>query len=322
MSSSSRRWLRIVQCKSNLGTFQRFALRSRNGLVGTVGLGFRPEGRLTLPWNYFPLARDPPEGILPPVKPHEAIRSTSRGKCVSVVGCSQLPMRSTRIITGLVFVAAGAYALGLTALLLWLSGDWRWVEGWIFGVWWVSFMAAILLWLHYKDPALLAERMRMPGSGGESHADMAILIGVKAGFIAWIFLSPLDVRFGWLPRLPLWGEVCGCILLLGGSFFAFRALADNTFASPLVRIQTERGQHVIDTGAYGFVRHPMYLGASLVFVGGALLLGSLCGLLVGLAMVGLLILRIFGEEKLLARDLEGYKEYLQKVRYRLVPHVW
>jgi protein-S-isoprenylcysteine O-methyltransferase Ste14 len=66
----------------------------------------------------------------------------------------------------------------------------------------------------------------------------------------------------------------------------------------------------------------MYLGASLVFVGGALLLGSLCGLLVGLAMVGLLILRIFGEEKLLARDLEGYKEYLQKVRYRLVPHVW
>ncbi|MGA3318305.1 MAG: isoprenylcysteine carboxylmethyltransferase family protein [Candidatus Korobacteraceae bacterium] len=231
-------------------------------------------------------------------------------------------MRSTRIITGLVFVAAGAYALGLTALLLWLSGDWRWVEGWIFGVWWVSFMAAILLWLHYKDPALLAERMRMPGSGGESHADMAILIGVKAGFIAWIFLSPLDVRFGWLPRLPLWGEVCGCILLLGGSFFAFRALADNTFASPLVRIQTERGQHVIDTGAYGFVRHPMYLGASLVFVGGALLLGSLCGLLVGLAMVGLLILRIFGEEKLLARDLEGYKEYLQKVRYRLVPHVW
>jgi protein-S-isoprenylcysteine O-methyltransferase Ste14 len=66
----------------------------------------------------------------------------------------------------------------------------------------------------------------------------------------------------------------------------------------------------------------MYLGASLVFVGAALLLGSVYGLLAGLAMVGLLILRILGEEKLLARDLEGYKEYLQKVRYRLVPHVW
>jgi len=66
----------------------------------------------------------------------------------------------------------------------------------------------------------------------------------------------------------------------------------------------------------------MYLGASLVFVGGALLLGSISGLLLGLAMVGLMVVRIFGEEKLLARDLKGYQEYLQKVRYRLVPHVW
>ncbi|MGO9368916.1 MAG: methyltransferase family protein, partial [Terriglobales bacterium] len=68
--------------------------------------------------------------------------------------------------------------------------------------------------------------------------------------------------------------------------------------------------------------HPMYLGASLVFVGAALLLGSTSALLLGLAMIGLLVVRIFGEEKLLARDLEGYKEYLQKVRYRLVPHIW
>ncbi len=231
-------------------------------------------------------------------------------------------MRPTPIITGLVFVAVGAGVLGATTLLLWLSGDWQWVEGWIFGVWWGSFIAATFLWLHYKDPALLAERMRMPGSGGESRADMAILIGVKVGVIAWVVLSPLDVRFGWMPRLPRWSEVCGGILLLGGSFFMFRAFTDNTYLSQLVRIQTERGQHVIDTGVYGFVRHPMYLGATLWFVGGALLLGSVCGLLVGLANVGLLILRIFGEEKLLTRDLEGYKEYLQKVRYRLVPHVW
>ena len=231
-------------------------------------------------------------------------------------------MRPTPIITGLMFLAAGAYVLGVATLLLWLSGDWRWVEGWIFGVWWVSFIAATFLWLLYEDPGLLAERMRMPGSGGEPRADMAILIGVKVGFIAWIVLSPLDVRFGWMPRLPLWSEVCGGILLLPGSFFTFRAFTDNTYLSQLVRIQTERGQHVIDTGVYGFVRHPMYLGASLWFVGGALLLGSVCGLLVALAEVLLLVLRIFGEERLLARDLEGYQEYVEKVRYRLVPHFW
>ena len=231
-------------------------------------------------------------------------------------------MRSTPIITGLMLVAAPVGVLGFAALMLWLSGDWRWVEGWIFGVWWVSFVAAIFLWLRFRDPALLAERMRMPGSGGESRADMAILIGIKVCFLASIVVSALDVRFGWTPRLPLWSEVCGGILLLGGSFPFFRAFTDNPYLSQLVRIQTERGQHVIDTGVYGFVRHPMYLGASLVFVGGPLLLGSVCGLLVGLATVGLLILRILGEEKLLARDLEGYEEYLQKVRYRLVPHVW
>jgi protein-S-isoprenylcysteine O-methyltransferase Ste14 len=68
--------------------------------------------------------------------------------------------------------------------------------------------------------------------------------------------------------------------------------------------------------------HPMYLGASLAFIGGALLLGSVSGLLLGLAMVGLIVVRIFGEEKLLARDLKGYRQYLQRVRYRLVPRVW
>jgi len=231
-------------------------------------------------------------------------------------------MRSTPISAALMFAGIGAYVLGAAALLLWLSGNWRWVEGWIFGLWLVSFIPAIFLWLHYKDPALLAERLRLPGSGGESRADVAILFGVKLGWIAWIVLSPLDVRFGWMPRLPLGSEVCGGILLLAGSFFMFRAFTDNTYLSQLVRIQSERGQHVIDTGVYGVVRHPMYLGASLVFVGGALLLGSLCGLLVALAEVLLLVLRIFGEEKLLARDLAGYGAYRQKVRYRLMPHLW
>jgi protein-S-isoprenylcysteine O-methyltransferase Ste14 len=230
-------------------------------------------------------------------------------------------MCRTPIVTGLLFVAAGAHVLCLTALVLWLSGNWRWVEGWIFGgVWLVSFIAAMFLWLYFKDPALLAERLRMPGCGGESRADMVILLAVKLGFLAWMILSPFDVRFGWLPRLPLRSEVCGCILLAGGSFFMLRALTDNTYALQLVRIQTERGQHLIDTGVYGFVRHPMYLGANLMMVGGALLLGSVCGLLAGLAVVRLIV-RIFGEEKLLTRDLKGYLAYREKVQYRLVPRV-
>jgi len=228
-------------------------------------------------------------------------------------------MRSTPTIAGLLLAAVAVVFLGL---VLGLSGDWRWVEGWIFVVWWVSFFAFNLLWLRSRDPALLAERMRMPGSGGESRSDLAILIGIKLCGMALIVVPALDVRFGWTPRLPLWCEICGSILLLGGSFPFLRAFTDNTYASQLVRIQTERGQHVIDTGVYGFVRHPMYLGGGLVFIGGALLLGSISGLLLGLAMVGLMVVRIFVEEKLLTRDLEGYRAYREKVRYRLIPHVW
>lgn len=231
-------------------------------------------------------------------------------------------MRSTPLITGLIVVLVPVSVVGVAALMLSLSGDWHWVEEGIFGVWLGSFVAAILLWLRRKDPALLVERMRMPGSGGESRADVVILIGMKVSFLALILLPALDVRYTWTHRLPLWSEACGGVLLLGGSFPFFRAHTDNTYASQLVRIQTERGQHVIDTGVYGFVRHPMYLGAVLTSLGAALLLGSVYGLLAALALVGLIILRIYGEEELLTRELEGYEAYRQKVRYRLVPYVW
>ena len=231
-------------------------------------------------------------------------------------------MRPAPLIATIMLLAFPVGVLGFSALLLWVSGDWRWVEGWIFGVWWVSFAAATVVWLRLKDPALLAERMRMPGTGGESRADMVILLAIKLCFLTLLVVPALNVRFAWTPRLPLWCEVCGGVLLFAGSFPFFRAFTDNPYLSQLVRIQAERGQHVIATGLYGFVRHPMYLGASIVFVGGPLLLGSLYGFLVGLVTIGLLVLRILGEEKLLARDLPGYGEYLHKVRYRLVPHVW
>jgi len=228
-------------------------------------------------------------------------------------------MRPTPIILGLMLAGLALVYIGL---LLWLSGNWRWVEGWIFGLWFVSFASALLLWLRSKDPALLAERFRMPGTGGESRSDVAILIAIKLCWLAFFVVPPLDLRFGWTPRLPLWCEICGGALLLGGSFPFFRAFTDNTYASQLVRIQTERGQRVVDTGVYSIVRHPMYLGASLAFMGGAMVLGSISGLLLALVLFALLVVRISIEENLLVRDLDGYKEYLQRVRYRLVPHVW
>lgn len=214
------------------------------------------------------------------------------------------------------------YLLAWPAMQLWLSGNWLWVEGWIFGAWLFGISMVSLVWLQRHDPALLAERYRPIGSGGQSRADIVMVLGLVLGFIAWTALPPLDLRYGWTPRLPRWLEVPGGALLAVAAFFLFRSFTDNTFLSGLVRIQKERRHHVVSTGVYGFVRHPMYLGATAMFVGGALLFGSTLGLIVGLALVALLGVRILGEEKLLTRELEGYEAYRRKVRYRLLPGVW
>ena len=227
------------------------------------------------------------------------------------------PVTRTRLF------ATAAYVLVWPVLQLWLSADWWWVEGWLFGLWFLAVCAACIAWLYRRDPALLAERYRRPGTGGQSRADEFIVYVLLFGFMAWIVLPPLDAhRFGWTPRMPAWVEGSGAVLLLGAAFFLFRSFSDNPFLSPLVRVQPERRQRVVSTGVYGLVRHPMYLGASLMFVGGPALLGSAWGLLLGLGLVLLLIVRIVGEEKLLARELNSYESYRANVRYRLLPYIW
>jgi len=218
---------------------------------------------------------------------------------------------------------AFAYVLALPVLLLWLSGNWRWPEGWVFTIWFLGLCYVTILYLYRNDPALLSERYRRPGTGGQSVWDLFVVIGLVVGFTAWIVLMPLDSqRFGWSPQLPVWLQVLGLAMLVGSSVLFFRSYKDNPYVSALVRVQEDRGQQVVSTGVYGFVRHPMYLGGSLLFLGAPLLLGSVWGLVVGSALVLLLAARIVGEERTLAADLEGYEEYRPKVKYRLVPGIW
>ncbi len=231
-------------------------------------------------------------------------------------------MRANWISTRFGFTAALGFVVGLPVLLVWLSGDWRWVRGWICYSAWVALMWISFLWMRFRDPELLAERARWPGRGGQSRSDLAILLGIKVVWLAWMVLPPLDRRFDWTPRLPLWCAICGGVLVTVGGFFMIRAFTDNTYASQVVRIQADRGHRVVDTGVYGMVRHPMYLGASLLIIGCSLLLGSVVGLLTSVAMISLMVVRIFGEERTLVRGLEGYEAYRGKVRYRLVPRVW
>ena len=219
------------------------------------------------------------------------------------------------------------FALGFVllfpALVILLSGDLTWIEGWVFSIWFIALSYGAILYLYFKDPALLAERYKQPGEGGQQGWDRYVVYLIGILFTFWIVIMPLDARrYEWSPDFPIWVEAIGTALLVVSLVLFLRAYMDNTFLSPLVRIQEDRKQQVVTTGVYGIVRHPMYLGATLMAIGAPLLLGSILGLLAGLALVVLLMFRIKGEEKLLTKELEGYWDYTRKVRYRLFPGIW
>lgn len=209
------------------------------------------------------------------------------------------------------------------AFTLLLAGNWRWVEGWVFALWMVVMTDFNLIYLYWKDPALLAERAKVPGSDNQKAWDKYLMILIFAIAVLWLVVLPLDAeRFHWSPAFPLWLKILGGVVLLPALYLIERATIDNTYLSAMVRIQSERKQHVISTGAYGFVRHPLYLGCTLMMFGAPLLVGSVYGLII--SVIGLLVLagRILGEEKMLVEELEGYDAYMEKVKYRLIPFVW
>lgn len=209
------------------------------------------------------------------------------------------------------------------AVILFLSGNWLWLEGWIFSLWFDAMVLSNYVYLYLHDPALLAERSKMPGSDNQKQWDKYLVIVIYLMAIVWLIIMPLDTKkFGWSPYFPLWLKVLGGVALLPSLYLIYRATVENTFLSTLVRIQTDRKQYVISTGVYGFVRHPLYLGCLLMLFGAPLLLGSLYGLIIGLIGLMVLVGRIMGEEKMLVNELEGYEDYKKKVKYRLIPFVW
>jgi protein-S-isoprenylcysteine O-methyltransferase Ste14 len=153
------------------------------------------------------------------------------------------------------------FILLFPAVILSLAGDWFWIEGWIFCIWFVVMCLTIGIYLYRNDPDLLAERSKMPGADNQKGWDKYFLSIIYLMFVAWIVIMPLDAkRFGWTLYFPVWLKVLGGIALLQSLFLLYHSVVENTFASTLVRIQTERKQKVISTGVYGIVRHPMYLG--------------------------------------------------------------
>ena len=208
------------------------------------------------------------------------------------------------------------------ALALFLpAGTFSWPAGWIFLVLFFSFVCAITFWLFHYNPGLLKERMAVSRSDQKSW-DKALFALIQIVFLAWLILMPLDaVRWRWLP-LPAWLQVVGAILLMSSFPLFFLTFRENSFLSPMVRIQQERGQTVISTGPYHYVRHPMYAAALLFLLGTALLLGSGIGLLWCLILIGMIAWRAIQEERTLLKELAGYDTYMAQVKYHLIPYIW
>ncbi len=215
----------------------------------------------------------------------------------------------------------GMFVVFALALFL-AAGTVVWPAGWAFLVLFFGFTIAISRWLLRHNPGLLTERMTGIGKPDQKTWDKLFFVVANLFFLAWLVVMPLDaVRFHW-SRMPPWLQVVGAILLLCSFYLFFLTFRENAYLSPAVRLQTERGQTVVSTGPYQYVRHPMYATAIIFLVGTTLLLGSWYGLILGLILIVAIAIRAVREERTLRAELPGYEEYLAQVKYHLVPYVW
>lgn len=208
------------------------------------------------------------------------------------------------------------------AVLFGAAGRWTWAGGWAFIALFGGASLAVSLWLLTVDPGLLEQRLKPPIQRGQRGWDRIFMTVAVLTFLAWLALIGLDAgRFGW-SHAPVWAQGLGAVMLVGGYVGVGWVFRSNSFAAPVVRIQSERKQPVIDTGPYAIVRHPMYAFALPILAGAPLLAGSFWGLSAVPLAIAAIGWRAVREEQLLRADLAGYEDYARRVRWRFAPGVW
>jgi protein-S-isoprenylcysteine O-methyltransferase Ste14 len=220
-----------------------------------------------------------------------------------------------RLITGIV------WTLLILVLCLFLpAGTWAWTRGWLFFVAVVATSVVITLYLRRVNPEVIAARVNR--HEGTKRWDRWLLGLFLPAMVSILPVAALDDgRFRW-SHVPWWACGIGYVLLLAGLAGLTWAESVNKFFEPTVRIQTDRGHTVIDTGPYALVRHPGYVAAGLLVLGLPLSLGSFWALVPAVISYLLLVVRTALEDRTLQEELPGYMEYVRRVRYRLVPGVW
>jgi protein-S-isoprenylcysteine O-methyltransferase Ste14 len=210
---------------------------------------------------------------------------------------------------------------GMGVLLFVPAGTLHWPAAWLFLGTMIVLGVAGGLWLARTDPALLAERMRMTMQPDQPAADKMFMLAFGVVALAWLVAIGLDRRLhGSDFALAL--QALGLAMLLLSTGFIMWVMHENSFAAPVVKVQSDRGHRVIDSGPYAWVRHPMYSGGLVFFVGTSLLLGSWWGVAMTPLLAVLFAIRTGIEERALTAGLLDYGDYMSRVRYRLLPGVW
>ena len=207
-------------------------------------------------------------------------------------------------------------------LPLLISRHWDWWEAWVFAILCVFGFIISRALAARRNPSLLAERARFMQHEDAKAWDklLAPLLGI--GGILVLVVAGLDALFAWPPEFSLLVEILSLVVILAGYALGSYALIENRFFSGVVRLQTDRGQQVVSSGPYRWMRHPGYVGGILTYLATPFFLDSLWAFLPAAFITVVLIIRTSLEDKTLQDELPGYRDYAKRVRYRLLPGVW
>jgi protein-S-isoprenylcysteine O-methyltransferase Ste14 len=211
-------------------------------------------------------------------------------------------------------------ALVFLAVIFIPAGTVDYWQGWAFAGTLMVSSLLVTVYMALNDRQLLETRLRMGPTAEKTSAQKIITAVGFVVFVAGLVIIVLDHRFGWSPRVPATLSILGDALAVLGIVIYFFVVRENRYAGSTIEVV--EGQTVISTGPYAIVRHPMYAGAILVFLGTPLALGSWWGLIFTPLFIGWFAWRLLDEERFLRANLRGYDEYMRTVPYRLAPYIW
>jgi len=230
---------------------------------------------------------------------------------------AQTKLMTPKTIVQLVLVLV---VMPLLPMIIW--GAWGWWDAWTYAA--ISFFGFILgrALASRRHPDLLVERSRSMGMEDAKPWDKILAPAMALGSIVPLIVAGLDKRYGWTDPLAFNIKIVSLIVIVLGYVLGSWALIENKFFSGIVRIQKDRGHHVVTTGPYRFIRHPGYAGSLLVYLVVPIFLDSLWAYIPIILLIGIVFLRTSLEDRTLQAELPGYKEFTHQTRYRLLPYIW